>query len=207
MVLARFDQLQQQPFPGMIEAVPAYSTLTIFYDVFALRSLAGQETVYDWMEKRLTQWLLSPVEVERGSSTLKRIPVCYDGADMEAVIHTTGLNADEIISIHCGRKYRVYMLGFLPGFSYMGELDEKLFTKRKPQPSIVEPGSVAITGNQTGIYPLRSPGGWSVIGRTPLTLFSPGSSAPAFLQAGDEVEFFSITVEEFNSIWNEHHNS
>jgi inhibitor of KinA len=160
------------------------------------------------MKQKTEEWLRSPVENKRGSERKIRIPVLYDGKDMRSVMDTTGLKAEDIIRIHTADSYRVYMLGFLPGFSYMGELDERLFTKRKAQPEIVEAGSVAITGKQTGVYPLVSPGGWSVIGRTPMKLFDADAEKPVLLNAGDQVAFYSITRDEFNSILtNEHNNS
>ncbi|MGB8190379.1 MAG: carboxyltransferase domain-containing protein, partial [Chitinophagaceae bacterium] len=102
--------------------------------------------------------------------------------------------------IHCSTLYRVFMIGFLPGFAYMGKVDERLATPRRPQPrEQVEAGSVGIAGWQTGIYPLQSPGGWQIIGRTPVKLFNASATSPSLLSAGDRVRFYSITPEAFET--------
>lgn len=199
IVLARFRQLQEEPLPQMTEAVPAYSSLTIYYDPFALRSLSPKGTAYTWMKQQVEEWLAQKTIYKEKEERTIKIPVCYDGSDLGSVMKNTGLVYEDIVSIHSSVIYRIYMLGFLPGFSYMGQLDQRLFTNRKKEPTIVEAGSVAITGLQTGIYPLRSPGGWSVIGRTPFKLFEPTDDSPVLLSAGDRVKFFAITNEEFNS--------
>ena len=112
-------------------------------------------------------------------------------------------NVNELIEIHTSKIYRVYMLGFLPGFAYMGEVDEKLEMPRKQQPrQRVEAGSVGIAGKQTGIYPFSSPGGWQIIGQTALKLFDAGKKEPTLLKAGDKVKFISITVNDFYEIQN-----
>jgi inhibitor of KinA len=107
------------------------------------------------------------------------------------------LTEQEVVTLHTGTIYNVYMIGFLPGFSYMGEVNEKIAVPRKQNPTQVLAGSVGIAGSQTGIYPLKSPGGWQVIGRTPLKMFDPFVPEPVKLQAGDRVQFFAITKQEF----------
>lgn len=191
IVLARFNDLQRHPLPGMIEAIPAYASLTIIYDLFSLRSRVTEGSVYDFMHDQVIDWLSREITVQSGIFRTIRIPVSYDGPDLQTVADIKGISTDEVIKIHSEGKYRVYMLGFLPGFAYMGRLDEKLQLPRKDQPSPIQAGSVAIAGNQTGIYPLNSPGGWWVIGRTDLQLFDGDRYEPCLLRPGDRIEFYS----------------
>jgi inhibitor of KinA len=203
-VIARFNQLRQQPLPGMIEAVPAYSSLTVYYDMMTLKKkVPFHQTVYEWMRQQLEERLQQPVQQDQITGRLLNIPVCYDEEfawDIQQLAATKNIPVDEVIQIHTARQYKVYMLGFLPGFAYMGEVDEKIATPRKPHPVNIEAGSVGIAGKQTGIYPLSSPGGWQIIGRTPLKLFDTSAVEPTLLKAGDLVKFYSITKNEFELI-------
>jgi inhibitor of KinA len=202
-VLYLFRQLQQNPIAGMIEAVPAYSSLTIYYDLFQLRkSIPAGTTVYDWMSARLQEKLEQPSIINNEETRLITIPVCYEpefAPDIEALSRQKDIAVEEVIRIHSSGEYRVYMLGFLPGFCYLGEVDERIVVSRKPQPQPVAAGSVGIAGRQTGIYPMASPGGWQIIGRTPLKLFDAQKEQPALLMAGDRIQFTSITKNEFAS--------
>ena len=220
-VIARFNQLQQLPLPGMIEAVPAYCSLTVYYDTIALKKkVPSHQTVYEWMRLQLEERLQQPVQQDQITERLLNIPVCYHEEfawDIQQLATTKNISVDEVIQIHTAKPYKVYMLGFLPGFAYMGEVDERIVMPRKPQPVNIVAGSVGIAGKQTGIYPLASPGGWQIIGRTPLKLFeaSPNLSEgqalaseslnmaaaePTLLKAGDFVKFYSITKNEFELI-------
>ncbi|TMI68426.1 MAG: 5-oxoprolinase subunit PxpB [Bacteroidetes bacterium] len=202
-VLYLFRQLQQNPIAGMIEAVPAYSSLTIYYDLFQLRkSIPAGTTVYDWISARLQEKLEQPSIINNEETRLITIPVCYEpefAPDIEALSRQKDIAVEEVIRIHSSGEYRVYMLGFLPGFCYLGEVDERIVVSRKPQPQPVAAGSVGIAGRQTGIYPMASPGGWQIIGRTPLKLFDAQKEQPALLMAGDRIQFTSITKNEFAS--------
>jgi len=202
-VIALFNYLQQHPFDGMIEAVPAYSSLTILYDVFAVRQkISDKSTAFEFMRVKTEEFLLQKTENNPVASNIIRIPVCYDeefGTDLKWVSEQKGISIDEIIQIHFSKSYRVYLLGFLPGFAYMGEVDGKIAAPRKPQPQKIIAGSVGIAGKQTGIYPLNSPGGWQIIGRTPLKLFDANRTNPCLVKAGDEVAFYSITKDEFEN--------
>jgi inhibitor of KinA len=134
------------------------------------------------------------------SSPLIRIPVCYDPAfapDMIRLSAAKKCTPEELIGLHTAATYKVYMLGFLPGFAYMGGTDERIAMPRKPQPVKVMAGSVGIAGRQTGIYPLDSPGGWHIIGRTPLRMFDPAAKKPVLLNTGDRVQFYTISKNEF----------
>ena len=194
--------IEQHPFPGFIETVPAYNTLAIYYDPAAVMQTAA--TIAASVEE-LVRSILADTDhtKEETAKHLIEIPVYYDeevAPDLTATAHTLQLSKDELIKLHCSKICHVFMLGFTPGFPYMGKLDERLFTKRKQQPRLsVAPGSVAIAGEQTGIYPFATPGGWNIIGRTPLQLFDRNNSNPFLLKAGDEVQFKSITKEEFEN--------
>lgn len=133
-------------------------------------------------------------------SKLHRIPVVYGGAhgpDLDWVARYHGIQPSDVIALHTGSVYRVYMIGFTPGYAYMGQLPDRLVTPRKETPLTAVPrGSVGIAQRQTGIYPVESPGGWQIIGRTPLTLFDAAQWPPALLETGDRVQFFPIQEEE-----------
>ncbi|HEY6062100.1 MAG TPA: 5-oxoprolinase subunit PxpB, partial [Chitinophagaceae bacterium] len=163
-VIARFNQFRQQPLPGMIEAVPAYSSLTVYYDIMALKKKnLFHQTAYEWMRQQVEEKLQEPVQQDQMTERLLNIPVCYDEEfawDIQHLAITKNISVEEVIQIHSAKRYKVYMLGFMPGFAYMGEVDEKISMPRKPQPVNIAEGSVGIAGKQTGIYPLASPGGW-----------------------------------------------
>jgi inhibitor of KinA len=203
-VIARFNQFQQHPLPGMIEAVPAYSSLTVYYDLLALmKKIAVGQTVFDWMRLQLEERLSQTVEQAGIKERVIKIPVCYEdefASDIHHLAKEKNITIDEVIQIHTAKEYKIYMLGFLPGFPYMGEVDERIVMSRKPQPVSVAAGSVGIAGKQTGIYPLDSPGGWQIIGRTPLKLLDTGKEEPTLLSAGDAVQFYSICKNEFEEI-------
>ena len=182
--------------PGVVETVPAFATLLIFYDPL----VTEYDAVADAVQK-LAQAPGSDTAAEEGR--LVEIPVCYGGAvgpDLPFVAEHAGLTEKEVIELHAGREYRIYMLGFLPGFPYLGGLDERLFTPRLASPRTAIPaGSVGIGGEQTGVYPIASPGGWQLIGRTPLKLFDPSSGRLPYA-AGDRIRFKPITREAFDAI-------
>jgi len=197
LVMSLFTQLQHH-FPFVLDAVPAYSSLTIHYDVSALRTT--EKTAFDTVREMIIPLLKNNECTFRPGRQLK-IPVCYAkpfAPDIEEMAAQKNISIEDLIEMHTARTYRVYMIGFLPGFAYMGKVDERLATARKAQPRTQVPeGSVGIAGGQTGIYPLTSPGGWNIIGRTPLKLFDAEKDEPAFFQPGDEVTFYSITEDEF----------
>lgn len=207
--IAQFKSLiEQHPFPGLQSLVPAYTTLTIFYNLpmlmssNALKGLDGYEKVLYYLSE--LEYKKTDVEVVEGNSTTRIIPVCYESRfapDLQFVSKHTGLSESEIIKLHCSAAYRVYMIGFMPGFAYLGGMPKELTTPRKQTPSrSVAAGSVGIAGIQTGIYPMMSPGGWQIIGCTPLQLFNANQSAPSLLRAGDTVKFSPIAIDEFNRL-------
>jgi inhibitor of KinA len=191
----------------MIEALPAYCSLTIFYDLLSVRNQINDKnvTAFEWFGERLKKYI-SNEDIGTGDPQLLiNIPVCYDaeyGPDLAFIASQNNIRAEEIIHLHSSAIYRVYMLGFLPGFAYMGLVNEKISSPRKQQPAPVEAGSIGIAGRQTGIYPLKSPGGWQIIGRTPLKLFDKEKVNPVLFKAGDNVKFHSITIDEFNYLKN-----
>lgn len=199
-----FYKLQNDPIPGMIEAVPAYSSLTIYYDVLLIRNkLKNKTTAFEWVSESLKKYIAKE-NIETGDpQVLIKVPVCYENEyapDLGFIATQNKISTDEIIYLHTSATYHIYMLGFLPGFAYMGMVDEKLASSRKQKPVFVEAGSIGIAGKQTGIYPFRSQGGWQIVGRTPLKLFDKEKINPVLFKAGDKVEFYSITKDEFEDI-------
>lgn len=199
-VIARYYQLKNEHIDGITELIPAYSSLTICYDLITIKKQAGSLNGFDWVKKLVEEKLEQPRPFLENKRDHIKIPVCYDrefGVDLYAIAESKNLSIDEIISIHCSKKYKVFMLGFLPGFAYMGTVDDRIAMPRKSHPVNVIAGSVGIAGTQTGIYPLLSPGGWQIIGRTPMALFNSSKEQPTLLKAGDSVSFYPIAKKEF----------
>ena len=166
------------------DIVPTYLSLTVFYD--SLRRTYGE------LSGELLAICAKAADAGGSTATAREhvIPTRYDGVDLPAVAGATGLSVDEIISRHTARVYRADILGFVPGFAYLSELDESLVLPRRDQPRPrVTPGSVAIAGAQTAVYPLATPGGWHIIGSTDAVMFDPNRAEPALLRAGDTVRF------------------
>lgn len=149
---------------------------------------------------------LQKFEVEPSPLPTKiwEIPVCYEqpfSPDLANLAMSKGLAVEEVVELHAAQPYRIHFFGFLPGFMYLNGLPEQLFFPRKSIPAReVEAGSVAIGGSQTGIYPMKSPGGWHLVGKTPISLFSAHNSSPVWAKAGDLIQFFPISYEEFHEI-------
>lgn len=206
-VVARFQQLQQQSFPGMIEIIPAYSTLTICYDIGKVKkNYPAAPSALAAVKKMMEELLAQPAQHINVAARLVKIPICYAeefAIDIKQLAAAKNITVDEVVNLHQSKNYKVYMLGFLPGFAYMGEVDERISMPRKTEPVPIVAGSVGIAGVQTGIYPFASPGGWQIIGRTPLKLFNVGRDEPVLLRAGDTVEFYSISIDEFYQQENE----
>lgn len=202
-VLALFHNFSCKPIPGVIDIIPAYSSITFYYDLFAIsKSSSNGKTVYDIISAQIAERMEQPLPVVETGDNIIDIPVCYErefAPDLEWLALEKNLSVDEVIRLHTSQQYRVYMLGFLPGFTYMGEVNEKIAISRKPQPVTVAAGSVGIAGRQTGIYPLQCPGGWQIIGQTPLKLFDSERKEPSLLKAGDSVRFISISKNEFEN--------
>jgi inhibitor of KinA len=183
IVMSLFEAINVHNFEGFVEAIPAYSTLSVFYKV-------SKSTNFRSVSIFLESLVQTADYQQVTNRNLIHIPVIYDGEDLEFVAKFHQLSVEEVIQIHTSATYRIYMMGFLPGFAYMGGTDERIATPRRDSPRLKVPaGSVGIGGKQTGIYPLESPGGWQLIGRTNLKLFDPCAMLPTLLQAGDLVKF------------------
>ncbi|HEX8489647.1 MAG TPA: 5-oxoprolinase subunit PxpB, partial [Chthoniobacterales bacterium] len=190
--------------PGVIELAPAYNTIGVFYDPTQAGS-APDESPFVVLATKI-QSILNAAAFETESEDGPReieVPVCYDfefAADLADVAVQAGLTQEEVVRRHSTASYRVSCVGFTPGFPYLSGLPSALSTPRRARPRTEIPaGSVAIGGTQTGIYPSKSPGGWNIIGRTPLRLFDVRRESPALFQAGDQVRFRRISRVEFDS--------
>ncbi len=201
-VRALLSYLEEHPFYGMRDVVSAYHSVTVYYDPLRIRmNQRGRRTISEHVREQLTEILENIDEHRLPPPRRIDIPVCYGepyGPDLTEVAEHSGLQPEEVIRIHSSVEYTVYMLGFAPGFPYLGGMDERIAMPRKATPRLRIPaGSVAIAGGQTGIYPLETPGGWNVIGRTPVRLFDWRKDSPTLLKAGDIVCFWPITQAEY----------
>lgn len=185
--------METNPPQGVIEIIPTYRSLLIIYDP-ALTDPDKLKKRLETSEDRLDDIQIAPPRTVE-------IPVCYGGEfgpDIDTVAEANGLTATEVIELHCEPEYLIYMVGFTPGFPFLGGLSEKLHTPRLETPrTLVPEGSVGIANNQTGIYPVASPGGWQLIGRTPVKLFAPERKNPFLYQAGDRIKFKPISAEDY----------
>lgn len=184
--------IEIEAIPGIVETIPTYRSLLILYNPLII-PLKDLKRKLEALEVRLG-------EASLPEPKLTRIPVVYGGSygpDLEAVAKYHQISPEEVIRLHCSKAYLIYMIGFMPGYPYMGELPEKLVTPRLKTPRLsVSAGSVAVAQRQTGIYTVESPGGWHVLGRTPVRLFEQYKEPPSLLRAGDFVQFYSIDEEE-----------
>jgi inhibitor of KinA len=210
-VLRTFHRLRSAAIPGVIELAPAYTSIGVFFDPIAVAKASGTvDELFDWLPKRVREVVAAGARRGRRVRSTRRavrvveIPACYDpefALDIERVAEHAQISASEVVDLHSSAEYRVSCIGFTPGFPFLSGMPKKLAIPRRETPRKEIPaGSVGIGGAQTGIYPLRSPGGWNLIGRTPLKLFDPAKNPPALLQAGDRVRFRAVTREEFESL-------
>lgn len=199
-------QAQSHPdFAWLLECVPAYASVTVHYDLVRV-PLPEQGTRSQWAMAAVAQFLakheMATLE-EQAQPRVVSIPVCYnmdEDDDFEELLQATGLTKEQFIDLHTKPTYYVYMIGFAPGFGFLGGLDSRLHQPRRATPRLHIPaGTVAIGGAQTAVYPCSTPGGWNLIGRTPLHVFDVSREAAeaSLLRAGDEVRFYSITREQF----------
>lgn len=199
-VLQLDQAIQQQPFAGWVENVPAYASLTVFYQPEKITA-TNRLTPFEQVCKFLKAALDDVKKAVTLTPQVVHIPVCYEAPfapDLDFMADFHGVSQETLIALHQQDTYKVYMMGFLPGFAYIGAVDEKLATPRKTTPRARVPaGSVGIAGRQTGIYPLDSPGGWQIIGKTPLKMLDWGKSDPFLLKTGDLVQFYAISKETF----------
>ncbi|WP_421940075.1 5-oxoprolinase subunit PxpB [Pedobacter sp.] len=203
--IAEFNQaLIASPFSGFLTTIPAYASITVYYDpIKVYQSNLNGSSCFDKVSTYIRTLKINTSEkVKQPDKVI--IPVYYGGKfgpDIDLIAAQANLSTAEVIQIHSAASYRVYMIGFVPGFAYMGGLDKRLSTPRRQQPRASVPaGAVGIAGEQTGIYPLDIPGGWQIIGQTPLKIFDANRPEPALLKAGDEIRFEPITVEQFRTL-------
>ncbi|MFP4456443.1 MAG: 5-oxoprolinase subunit PxpB [Clostridia bacterium] len=196
-VIQLTKSIEKNEIEGIKSIIPTYSSLLIEYD-------PSINTVEKMLETITNLANNLEDESENSKSRLVKIPVLYGGdfgPDLTEVARINNLNEHEVIEIHKSNIYRVYMLGFNPGYPYMGGLDKRIATPRLDEPRTKVPaGSVAIGGEQTGIYSITSPGGWRLIGHTPLEMFNPEEDDPTLLRAGDEVMFYEVSLKDYEQI-------
>lgn len=188
------EYLENNPFHGLVEYIPYFTSVSIIYDPLKINPF---EKVREKLESILSSLDFSSEYEEH----IVEIPVCYGneyGPDIEYVAEVNNISVNEVIDIHSKGKYLVYMIGFAPGFPYLGGMSEKIATPRRKTPRTAVPkGSVGIAGMQTGVYPLETPGGWQIIGRTPIKLFDAESKEKTLLKCGDIIKFYPISCEEY----------
>jgi len=204
-ILSMHQWLIENSFAGLKDIIIAYSSISVYYDISIVKKeYAGFSTAFAYVQQKLKEaYLNAPGNNIDDQRQIIEIPVCYDdefGYDLGYICTEKKLSREEVIYLHHSNIYKVYMVGFLPGFAYMGKIDERLMIGRKLIPVSVAAGSVGITGSQTGIYPVNCPGGWQIIGRTPIKLFAPKAAIPIKLRLGDFVQFFPVPRDEFESM-------
>lgn len=200
------DYLEQNIFIGLREYVISYTSIAVFYNPFIIINNAADksQSAYEIVSNIAKEYIANAKKVTQAEPRTVEIPVCYGdefGPDIDFVAQYNHLSCEEVIKIHSAKTYLVYMIGFCPGFPYLGGMDERIATPRKDEPRLHIPvGSIGIAGKQTGGYPLSTPGGWQLIGRTPVDLFLPEADDPSFLHSGDLVKFVSISQREYNQL-------
>jgi len=194
-------QIDADPPIGVVTAVPAYCSLLVHYEPAAADVAMIERSITALILKSELPSAQPPAE-----GRLVEIPVCYGGRfgpDIEVVASTNRLSVDAVVALHTSVDYRIYMIGFTPGFPYLGGLPAQLETPRLDTPrQRIPAGTVGIAGRQTGVYPIESPGGWQLIGRTPLQLFDPDKADPVPYRAGDRIRFTAVTEAEFHRLSN-----
>jgi inhibitor of KinA len=195
-VIALAQAIQSAGLAGVVDVVPTYRSVAVYFDPL--------RTDYDALVARVTREASSAVPAASSGSAPIRVPVCYGdeyGPDLGAVAAFAGMAEADVVRLHAARTYRVYMLGFVPGFAYMGTVDARIAAPRLPIPRVRVPaGAVGIAGVQTGIYPAATPGGWQIVGRTPATPFDLDRADPCLFKPGDAVQFYAIDRAEFSRL-------
>src|SRR3954451_10930233 len=202
--LSFFNCLRDREITGVKDIIPTYTSVTVAYDIMAIYKYDRTISAFDYVHKQIEKALQHINEFKTETEKIIQIPVCYDvslGVDLKEMAEQKNLSIEEIAQLHSSVTYRVYMIGFLPGFPYMGKVNDKIATPRKSSPrKNVVGGSVGIADFQTGIYPFDSPGGWNIIGQTPMMMFNTRYIEPCLLKPGDKVNFIPISLREFNNL-------
>jgi KipI family sensor histidine kinase inhibitor len=182
---------------GLIETMPTFRSLTVFFDPL----VTGRRALIDELQPLFD----APTPTAPSDGRHWGLPVCYEGEagpDLVSTARAIGSSVDEVVALHSGTDFVVYMLGFLPGFPFMGDLPERLHLPRRTEPRLRVPaGSVSIAGGLSAIYPWESPGGWHLLGRCPVPLFDAGREQPSLLSVGDRVRFQPVSIAEFQRLW------
>ncbi|MFA1821914.1 5-oxoprolinase subunit PxpB [Virgibacillus oceani] len=188
--------LEKKKIRGVMEWIPTYTAVTLVYNPFII--------FYEELEVQIEQSLSEMEKMVLPAAKITEIPVFYggeNGPDLSLVAEENNLDEREVIDLHTSRDYLIYMMGFIPGFTYLGGMSEKIALERKSNPRAeISAGSVGIAGKQTGIYPVESPGGWQIIGKTPLKLYDERKASPILLEAGNYIRFMPIGEQEFIEI-------
>lgn len=186
-------RLREARLPGIVDLVPAFASLTVFYD--------GCLVTYTALVEAIEMALTAVEESKVSPGRVIELPTCYEppySSDIQQVAEHCQCTVEDVVALHSEPEYQVYFLGFMPGFPYLGGMSPALATPRKTTPVLTVPaGAVGIAGGQTGVYPMETPGGWQIIGRTPIPLFVPGLTPPAVLRAGDRLRFKPVSACEF----------
>lgn len=208
-VYSLYHALRKNADPSWLDIIPAYASVTVVFD--AKQNAAQSTSPYEAQIKKIRTVAELATETQVKEHRKVRIPVCYHpdfSFDSAIICKRMKLTEEELIALHTEKSYFVYMIGFLPGFAYMGSVDPRIASPRLDKPrTLVPKGSVGIAGFQTGIYPFDSPGGWNIIGRTPLNMVDLKKEEPVLLQPGDEVHFYSIDKNTFNEMLQQHSTS
>ena len=195
-IAAVVELMREQHIEGVVDVIPAFCSLLVNYDP----RVAG----YEKMKQRLESLVRVDIKVGQTKRKIFEIPVLYGGEygpDLASIADHAGISEDEVVLIHSSKDYLIYMLGFLPGFCYLGGLDERIHTPRLSNPRLrIRAGSVGIGGSQTGIYPLDSPGGWQLMGMTPIKTYDPEREIPILVEAGNYIRFVPIDEEQYKRI-------
>ena len=195
-IAAVVELMREQHIEGVVDVIPAFCSLLVNYDP----RVAG----YEKMKKRLESLVRVDIKVGQTKRKIFEIPVLYGGEygpDLASIADHAGISEDEVVLIHSSKDYLIYMLGFLPGFCYLGGLDERIHTPMLSNPRLrIRAGSVGIGGSQTGIYPLDSPGGWQLMGMTPIKTYDPEREIPILVEAGNYIRFVPIDEEQYKRI-------
>jgi inhibitor of KinA len=201
-------QLASANIHGLKDVIPGYTTVSLIYDPAEIFHLPNIVSPYQYIRQQAEEVIGRYRPSQQLTGRTITVPACFDTSfapDLPLLAQQKNIPVETVIDIFLGRTYHVYMIGFLPGFAYMGKVDDAIATPRKEKPYAgVKPGSIGIAGSQAGIYPLTSPGGWNIVGRTPLKLFDKDSDDPCLLKAGDEIRFQQVTIDQFNQL-NQNH--